>query len=155
MSTDRTRQDIDDPRPRFDAIVAASSYMTIATAGADGSPWASPVWFASADGREFLWISKPGARHSRNIAARPEVAIFDSSQPPGTGAGVYVAADAAPVPDAELDDAVATFSRISQEGGAGAFARSDVEGEAPHRMYRAVARERYVLSSRDERLAVT
>jgi len=146
-----------DRRPRFDAIVAASSNMTIATAGADGSPWASPVWFASADGREFLWISKPGARHSRNIAARPEVAIaiFDSSQPPGTGAGVYVAADAAPVPDAELDDAVATFSRISQEGGAGAFARSDVEGEAPHRMYRAVARERYVLTSRDERLAVT
>ena len=63
-----------DLRPRFDAIVSASSYMTIATAGADGSPWASPVWFASADGREFLWISKPGARHSRNIAARPEVA---------------------------------------------------------------------------------
>ncbi len=146
-----------DLRARFDSIVAATQYMTIATAGADGSPWASPVWFASADGHEFLWISKPGARHSQNIAVRAEVAIaiFDSGQPPGTGAGVYVAADAAPVLDADLDDAVATFSRISQEGGAGAFARSDVEGEAPHRMYRAVARERYVLSSHDERLTVT
>src|ERR1043165_4372149 len=86
MSTDRERQDTDDLRHRFDAIVAASTYMTTPTAGAGGSPWASPVWFASVDGREFLWISKPGARHSRNIAARPDVAIaiFDSSQPPGT-----------------------------------------------------------------------
>ncbi|HET7170833.1 MAG TPA: pyridoxamine 5'-phosphate oxidase family protein [Gaiellales bacterium] len=141
---------------RFEAIVAAGRYMTIATAGPDGTPWASPVWFASADAREFLWISKPGARHSRNLAARPRVAIaiFDSRQPPGTGAGVYIAADAGLVPDEALDDAVATYSRISQRAGAGPLARSDVEADAPHRMYRAVALERYVLSSRDERIAV-
>jgi hypothetical protein len=58
------------------------------------------------------------------------------------------------VPDDELEDAVATFSRISQAKGAGSFARSDVDGDAPHRMYRAVARERYVLSSGDERSPV-
>jgi hypothetical protein len=133
-----------DPRDRFEAIVAANCYMTIATAGPDGGPWASPVWYASADAREFLWISRPGARHSRNIAARPQVAIaiFDSGQLPGTGTGVYLAADAALVPGNELDGAVATFSRISQAGGAGEFVRSDVEGDAPRRMYRAVARER-------------
>ena len=143
-------------RDRFEAVVAAGSYMTIATAGIDGDPWVSPVWFASADGREFLWMSRPGARHSQNIADRPRIAIaiFDSGQPPGTGAGAYVAADAALVPDGELEDAVATFSRISQAKGAGSFARSDVDGDAPHRMYRAVARERYVLSSGDERSPV-
>jgi hypothetical protein len=141
---------------RFEAIVAANRYMTIATAGPDGEPWASPVWFASADAREFLWISRPGARHSENIAARPRVAIsiFDSTQPPGTGAGVYLAADAAPVPEEEVDEAVSVYSRLSVERGASPFERSDVEGDAEHRLYRAVARERYVLSSKDERLRV-
>jgi hypothetical protein len=138
-------------RDRFEAVVEAGSYMTIATAGIDDDPWVTPVWFASADGREVLWISRPGARHSQHIAARPRIAIFDS---PGTGAGAYVALGAALVPGDELEDAVAPFSRISQTKGAGSFARSDVDGDAPHRMYRAVARERYVLSSRDERSRV-
>ena len=52
-------------------ILAANRYMVLGTAGADGVPWVSPVWFASDDGETFLWISKPGTRHSRNIAARP------------------------------------------------------------------------------------
>ena len=141
---------------RFEEIVAANRYMTIASGGRDGEPWASPVWFASADARAFLWISRPGARHSRNIADRPRIAIsiFDSTQAPGTGAGVYVAADAALVPEAEIDEAVATYARVSLAQGARAFGRSDVAGDAQHRLYRAVAHERYVLSARDERLRV-
>ena len=27
-------------------IIDANSYMTLATADADGRPWATPVWFA-------------------------------------------------------------------------------------------------------------
>lgn len=67
------------------AIVDANSYMTLATADEQGLPWASPVWCATADCREFLWVSSPQARHSRNIAVRPELAIviFDSHQRPG------------------------------------------------------------------------
>jgi len=42
----------------------------------------SPVWYAPAECREFFWMSDPEARHSRNIAARPQVAIviFDSHE---------------------------------------------------------------------------
>jgi hypothetical protein len=143
-------------RVRFDEIVGTSGYMTIATADPDGAPWASPVWFASADGVELLWMSAPGARHSRNIAVRPEVAIaiFDSRQPPGTGAGAYVAASAEEVPAGALDAAVDTFSQLSVAGGASAVGSADVQAPARHRFYRAVARERYVLSARDERVPV-
>jgi Pyridoxamine 5'-phosphate oxidase len=70
--------------------------MTLGTADETGRPWASPVYFAHADYREFVWVSKPGARHSRNIAARPEVGIvvFDSHAPIETGGGVYMSATA-------------------------------------------------------------
>jgi Pyridoxamine 5'-phosphate oxidase len=66
-----------------------NSYMRLGTADADGLPWASPVWYASASYREFFWVSKPRARHSRNVTVRPEVAIviFDSTVPMGTGEG--------------------------------------------------------------------
>ena len=52
-------------------IVDANMYMTLATADADGRPWVSPVWYAPVTYAEFLWVSSPEARHSRNIALRP------------------------------------------------------------------------------------
>jgi uncharacterized protein YhbP (UPF0306 family) len=159
MTADTNRETIDDPsalRSQAEAIIDANEYMTLATAGEDGIPWASPVWYASDDHREFLWMSKPGARHSRNIAVRAEIAIaiFDSRQPPNTGQGVYIAAIAEQVPESELAGAVATFSRISTENGALSVSCTDVEAPARHRLYRAVARERFVLSSSDERSSV-
>lgn len=62
-------------------IVDRNQYMTLATADGEGSSWASPVWFAHQDYGEFFWISKPEARHSLNIAIRPQVGIviFDST----------------------------------------------------------------------------
>ena len=61
-------------------IIDANRYMAIGTADESGQPWVTPVWFAHEGYREFVWVSKPGAQHSRNIAARPQVAIviFDS-----------------------------------------------------------------------------
>ena len=35
------------------AIVEANRFMTLATADADGVPWASPVWFAPDGEREL------------------------------------------------------------------------------------------------------
>ena len=77
-------------------IVDNNSYMTLSTADADGLPWASPVWYATESYRQFFWVSKPGARHSRNIVVRPEVGIviFDSTVPISTGKAVYMAARA-------------------------------------------------------------
>jgi nitroimidazol reductase NimA-like FMN-containing flavoprotein (pyridoxamine 5'-phosphate oxidase superfamily) len=71
-------------------IVESNLYVTLATANAEGRPRASPVWFAHEGYRDFLWVSRPEARHSRNLAARPELAlvIFDSTAAEGDAAVV-------------------------------------------------------------------
>jgi hypothetical protein len=137
------------------AIVDGNSYMTLGTADADGLPWASPVWCARASYREFLWLSKPGARHSQNIAVRPEVGIviFDSTVPIGTGKAVYMAARAEEVTVAvEIERGISVFSRRSLEEGGREWTPDDVGPTARLRLYRAMASEQFVLSSDDERL---
>jgi nitroimidazol reductase NimA-like FMN-containing flavoprotein (pyridoxamine 5'-phosphate oxidase superfamily) len=139
------------------AIVDANSYMTLATADVDGTPWASPVWFAHEQYQTFLWMSQPGARHSRNIAARREIAIviFDSTVSPHQRNAVYVEAAAAVVPDAELADAVAVYAARSVACGLETLADKDVCGGAPWRLYRARASAVYVLEDEhDRRVAV-
>jgi len=54
-------------------IMDTNLYMTLATADESGLPWASPVYYATEGYAEFYWVSSPEAKHSRNIAARPEV----------------------------------------------------------------------------------
>jgi nitroimidazol reductase NimA-like FMN-containing flavoprotein (pyridoxamine 5'-phosphate oxidase superfamily) len=92
--------------------------MTLATADADGVPWASPVWYATEDGRHFYWVSDPDARHSRNIAQRPEIAIviFDSTVTPDNADAVYFAARAEMAePDASRTlDLLAALSHHAQ-----------------------------------------
>lgn len=120
--------------------LATSRYLTLATAGADGRPWASPVWFAAPTPHELLWVSRPEARHSRNVAARPEVGIvvFDSHVEPGTGAAIYAEALAEGLTDhPELPDRVAALSRVSEEQGMPAWSPADVRAPAPLRLYRA------------------
>ena len=143
-------------RAAFEEIVRGNQYMVLATGNKNGLPWASPVWFATEDFHDYYWVSRPDARHSRNLAARPElgITIFDSRQPPGTGLGVYLSAVGAPVPEHDLDQGLAIFSGVSQRSGAPAWARSDVTGRARHRLYRAISLERFVLSPRDERIRV-
>jgi pyridoxine/pyridoxamine 5'-phosphate oxidase len=139
-----------------EAIIDANSYMTLATADEHGNPWASPVWYASADYREFIWVSSPQARHSQNLALRPELAIviFDSQQRPGTGEAVYISARAEQVPEPDLDRCLGIFSTVSQGQGLAAWNRPDVEPPARLRLYHARAAEHFVLSSSDERLPV-
>lgn len=137
-------------------IVDANQYMTLATADEEGHPWVSPVWFATLDYREFFWVSSPEARHSRNIAARSEVAIsiFDSQQVPGTGQGVYVSATAEQVPESDVDRAIAVFSGVSEAKIDKAWTLADVQPPARLRLYRASALEHFVLSSGDQRIPV-
>jgi Pyridoxamine 5'-phosphate oxidase len=139
------------------AIVDGNSYMTLGTADADGLPWASPVWYAPASYREFFWVSKPGARNSRNIAVRPEVGvvIFDSTVPIGTGKAVYMTARAEQVTAAdEIERGMSVFSQRSREQGGREWTADDVGPSARLRLYRATASEQFVLSPEDERLPV-
>lgn len=147
----------DEVRTTFARIVEASQYMTLATADADGLPWASPVWYAANRGDEFVWVSDPAARHSRNLAVRPQlaIAIFDSHQVPGTGRGVYIAAHGEPVADEQLDRAIKIFSDKSVAGGGEPWTRSDMLPPSRLRLYRAVANERFVLATgKDVRIPV-
>jgi nitroimidazol reductase NimA-like FMN-containing flavoprotein (pyridoxamine 5'-phosphate oxidase superfamily) len=137
-------------------VIDANQFMTIATADDLGVPWASPVWYAPVGYREFLWVSAPESRHSRNIAARPQVAIviFDSHET-GGWKSVYISATASEVPAAEVEQGLASYNRKSLECGFREWTPDDVRAPAKHRLFRASASEHFVLSPRDERIAVS
>lgn len=139
------------------AIIDANRYMTLGTADESGLPWVSPVWFAPVGYREFLWVSSPGARHSRNLATRPQLAIviFDSTAPISTGQGVYMSAVAGELHGADLQEGIGVFSRRSQTNGGRDWTQGDVLGSARLRLYRATASEHFLQGPQDERLPVS
>src|SRR5690349_9761419 len=153
----RRLRDMPDPTAVARAVLDRNRYLTLATADRDGRPWSSPVWFASRDHRTFWWVSRPGAVHSRNIAARPEVAavVFDSTVVPGTAQAVYLRATAAQADD---PDGIDVFSRAAVADGLPAWTMAHVTGDAELRLYRAQAAEVSVLGTvpgaRDERVPV-
>jgi nitroimidazol reductase NimA-like FMN-containing flavoprotein (pyridoxamine 5'-phosphate oxidase superfamily) len=136
------------------SIVDSNRYMTLATADEHGSPWASPVWYAPVGYREFLWVSSPEARHSRNLVARAELAIvmFDSHQAGGWNA-LYMTAVAEELSD--VDGSISSFSRHGEAQGLRAWTRDDVVPPARHRLYRARVSELFVLDPHDRRIPVT
>ena len=129
------------------AIIDDNLYMTLGTADEDGRPWASPVYYAVEDYREFIWVSRPGSRHSRNIAVRPQlgIAIFDSRVPIDTGHGVYMSALAEELTGPEADRAIETFSSRSQMHGGDPWTLADVREPAEFRLYRAIASDHSVI----------
>jgi hypothetical protein len=140
------------------SVLGRSAYITLATADAQGRPWVSPVWFVSEDHRTFWWVSMPDAVRSRNIAARPDVAIvvYDTGAVVGEAQSVYACAGAAQVDDA---DGLGVFSRASVAAGLAHWSMDDVTGGSGVRLYRAVATELSVLDAttghgRDERFVV-
>jgi nitroimidazol reductase NimA-like FMN-containing flavoprotein (pyridoxamine 5'-phosphate oxidase superfamily) len=135
------------------SIVDANRFMALGTADSGGTPWVSPVWYAPASYREYVWVSRPGARHSRNLAERPQIAItiFDSHRP-GSWAALYMAGVAAEVDD--IDPALAVLNRRSETQGLRAWSRAEVVADAEFRLYRAVISEQFVLDDHDGRRPV-
>jgi uncharacterized protein YhbP (UPF0306 family) len=129
------------------SVIDANSYMALGTADGAGNPWVSPVWFASEDYRTFHWVSSPDAKHSRNLAARPQVAIaiFDSSVPVGGAQAVYLKGVANQLTGAEVEQGLAVFDRVSRQELGRAFGLDDVQGSALFRLYRATVSEHWVL----------
>ena len=146
-----------DPDAVARAVFAGNRYMVLGTAGADGRPWTTPVWYAREGYEELYWVSKPGARHSRNIAARPPVSIvvFDSQVAVGSASAVYMQAVAGELEGADLEHGLEVFERESVAQGLRIWTMSDVTAPARHRLYRAAVSEQWVLGPRDERLPVT
>jgi len=146
---------VDDPAALARSLIDASLYLVLGTADEDGLPWASPLYFAHSEHRDFFWVSRPDARHSRNIAARPDVSIviFDSSVPIGTGQGVYMTALARELEGGQ-EAGLEVYSRRALEHGGRAFTQDDVTGSAALRFYRANAVEQFVLDDFDRRVPV-
>jgi nitroimidazol reductase NimA-like FMN-containing flavoprotein (pyridoxamine 5'-phosphate oxidase superfamily) len=142
-------------------VLSACSYVVLATADADGLPWASPVWFAMDDPAELYWVSHPGARHSQNIAVRPRIGlvVFDSTVMLGSGQAVYMTATAEQLTDpSAIDHGIAVFSRESTRDGGEEWGVDAVTGEARLRLYRANLHQHWILdpdSPFDVRVSVT
>ena len=132
-------------------IIDSNLFMTLATADAEGRPWATPVYFTPHEYREFFWMSEPGSRHSRNVAARPEVAIaiFNSQVLPGGARAVYVEAEAIELTDeSDYERGVEIYnSRFPdpEKYNLRRFASEEMWPPAPFRLYRATATAHYVL----------
>lgn len=129
-------------------ILDANSYVVLATADADGLPWASPVWFAMQEYAELYWVSDPGAQHSRNIAVRPRIAmvVFDSTIAPGSGQAVYMIATAEQLTyPSDVERGLGVFSRQSVREGAKEWHLDQVTGDARLRLYRANVHEHWIL----------
>jgi len=128
-------------------VLASITYVVLSTAAADGTPWATPVWFAR-DGADFYWVSRPGAQHSRNLAERPDVSlvVFDSTVAVGSASAFYARARAGLVPDDEIADGAAVFSRKCEAQGLGPWGVDRVSGDAELRLYRASITESWVLA---------
>ena len=139
------------------AIIDANLYMVLGTADEHGRPWASPVYYAPAAYREFFWVSRPEARHSRNLEVRPQlgIVIFDSSAAIGTGRGVYMSAVAEQLAGPEAEEGSEIFSHRSLAHGGHAWTPSDVEPPAQLRLFRAIPETTYLLDENDRRVAVT
>ena len=128
-------------------VIDETKYMALGTADETGHPWVSPVWFACVDYRSFHWVSTHDTRHSRNIAARPEVAlaIYDPSVAIGAAAAVYISANAQELTGGELERGIEIFDRLSRTNDGPGWQLSDVQGPSAHRLYRATAEEHFVL----------
>jgi hypothetical protein len=116
-------------------VIDTNHYMTLATVEPDGAPRLSPVYYTPAGYTDLYWVSSPDARHSRNVADRPEIriVIYDSSAKVGDGEAVYLAATARQVADDELDAVIPHAFRAT--AGARPFTAGELRRDAPLRLY--------------------
>jgi uncharacterized protein YhbP (UPF0306 family) len=137
-------------------IIDASWYMTLASADEDGTPWASPVWYAPESYTTFLWVSRPEARHSQNLEVRPQlgIVIFDSTVPWGGAEAVYMEAAGEQLAVADAEQAVAIYSERSLRFGAGEWTPERIRAVGVQ-LYRATASTQYVLDESDRRVQVS
>ena len=156
--TDIDHAPTDDDAGLARAVIDAGRYLVLATADDEGRAWPTRVWYAR-EGREFIWVSWPEARHSRNIAVRSAVGfvIYETPVPvEGRTRAVYAEATAAEVSEADRPRCLDAFDRRSRAEGLGTWTVERVTGAANLRLYHAVVSRLFVLHpDRDIRREVT
>jgi uncharacterized protein YhbP (UPF0306 family) len=65
-----------------ESLLDTSPLCAISTVGPRGRAYVSTAYFAWAQDLRIIWLSEPGARHSRNIRANRSaaIAVYDSAQ---------------------------------------------------------------------------
>ena len=134
------------------ALVELNRYLTIGTTDHQGRPWTTPVYFAATQEWHFYWMSETDARHSRNLAERPDVSlvVFDSTVPPYHGRAVYAVGQAHELAEGEVDEGLRAYPGPSRPE-VPPTTRDDVTGSSPYRLFRATAAELWVLCPREPR----
>ena len=141
------------------AVIDVNLYMTLGTAGEDGHPWVTPVYYSVEGYTDFYWVSSPESVHSRNVAARSQVSIviFNSQTPIGTAGSpvdggdasttqvVYMSGIAGEVTGTDVSHGIDVFSRGSRLRGAGEWTPEKVQPPSHLRLYRATATQQFIL----------
>jgi nitroimidazol reductase NimA-like FMN-containing flavoprotein (pyridoxamine 5'-phosphate oxidase superfamily) len=128
-------------------VIDTGRYVVLASADAEGRPWPTPVWYAR-DGREFIWVSPPLARHSNNIEVGSAVglAIFETPVPvDDRPRAVYAEATASEASEADRERCLGAFNARSRADGLGTWTLERVTAPANLRLYHAVVSRLYVL----------
>lgn len=147
---------VDSLAARAKRLLDTARYLNLATAGADGDPWAATleyVWFA--DPLRFVFGSATTSRHSRHLEARPQVSgsmfVTDSSD---AGAaissvdGAQFTGRCAEISPDRLDEYYTRFYETTfpdpQQRAQWQLPAKLLQSPAPHRLY-AVEVERWWL----------
>jgi nitroimidazol reductase NimA-like FMN-containing flavoprotein (pyridoxamine 5'-phosphate oxidase superfamily) len=129
------------------SVLDENRYVTLGTADAAGRPWVSPLFYTLGGYAELLWISEPRARHSRNIAVRPQVSlvVYDSRVPVGAAKAVYMSGVAAEVTGTGIAAAAAAYNERSLAKGGQEIGVHEVRPTGRFRVYRATVTDHWVL----------
>jgi hypothetical protein len=124
-------------------LLDASSLCAIATASPEATAHVNTAYFAWNTELDAVWISDPGATHSRNLRRRPtcSIAVYDSRQSwGGPDRGIQLFGSAGEAPAAVLEEARRMYSDRFPE-----YSTDDVTG---YRFYRFRTRRLKVFDER-------
>jgi uncharacterized protein YhbP (UPF0306 family) len=129
-------------------IITSNSFMVIATASTDATPWNTPVYYAFDKENTFYWYSGKNTKHSQLITKNKKVAIsiFNNS---GDLGGVYITGNASEVVEEELPHALETYFNRAlpdnpEEKKKMLSMPEDFLGDSVLRMYKVVPEKIYV-----------
>jgi len=112
-------------------LLEASTLCAIATVTRSGRAHVNTAYFAWSRAFEIVWLSEPGATHSRNLRANPStaIAVYDSGQTWGKpDRGIQLFGTAREVAGEDAEQAEALYTRRFP-----AYAKTDL---GAYRFYR-------------------
>src|SRR5690242_15047017 len=120
-----------------EAVIRSNRYLTLATCGSEGKPWAAPMMYAVDKEDRFYWVSALDSVHSKHLAENRNIGfvIFDSDPGYGNAQGLYCSAVAEQLSGADLAFGCEVFYRMrypdADERAKKGRAPKDFEAESP------------------------